>query len=57
MVCLRTSDPDTVTKYEDLLTSDIPSQKLSIELSLTKTQKRAIIEGLLSNNFELPTKP
>lgn len=57
MVCLRTSEPNTVTKYEDLLTSDIPSQKLSIESSLTKTQKRAIIEGLLSNNFELPTKP
>lgn len=57
MVSLKASESNTVTKYEELLTTEIPAQKLSIESSLTKTQKRAIIDGLLNNDFELQTKP
>lgn len=57
MVCLKTCEANTVKKYEELLTTEIPEQKLSIEKSLTKTQKRAIIVGLLNNDFELQTKP
>lgn len=57
MVCLKTSENNTVRKYEKLLTSEIPDQRLSIEASLTQKQKRAIIDGLLNNDFELQTKP
>lgn len=57
MVCLKTSENNTVRKYEELLTTEIPDQRLSIEASLTQRQKRAIIDGLLNNDFELQTKP
>ena len=57
MVCLKTSESTTVKKYEELLTKEIPTQKLSLEASLTEAQKRAIIVGLVNNDFELSTKP
>ena len=56
MVCLSDSAADTTKKYEDLLTNDIPNQKLSIESSLTLSQKQAIITGLVNNDFEMTSK-
>lgn len=56
MVCLKTSESSTIEKYEELLTKEIPTQKLSLEASLTEAQKRAIIVGLVNNDFELTTK-
>lgn len=57
MVCLKTSESNTVEKYEKLLTKEIPTQKLSLEASLTDKQKKSIIVGLVNNDFELSTKP
>lgn len=56
MVCLPTSDDSTIDRYEELLTKEIPDQKLSIESSLTRPQKEAIITGLVNNDFEMRTK-
>ena len=56
MVCLEDSDEKTIDKYQDLLTNEIPDQKLSIENSLTRSQKEAIITGLVNNDFEMKTK-
>lgn len=56
MVCLPTSDNSTINRYEELLTNEIPTQKLSIESSLTRSQKKAIITGLVNNDFEMQTK-
>lgn len=56
MVCLKTSESNTVEKYEKLLTKEIPTQKLSLKASLTDEQKKSIIVGLVNNDFELSTK-
>lgn len=56
MVCLANSDDKTVDNYQKLLTNDIPNQKLSIDASLTLPQKKAIITGLVNNDFEMKTK-
>jgi replicative superfamily II helicase len=56
MVCLSDSSKATIDKYEDLLTNEIPNQTLSIESFLTNSQKRAIIDGLLNNDFEMTSK-
>lgn len=56
MVCLEHSDSDTILKYQDLLVNDIPDQKLSIDSSLTINQKKAIIIGLVDNDYEMSAK-
>lgn len=56
MVCLSNSNENTINKYEDLLIHEIPNQTLSIDSSITTTQKKAIISGLINNDFELSTK-
>lgn len=56
MVCLQNSDKSTIDKYESLLTKEIEPQKLSIDHSLTRPQKEAIIAGLVNNDFEMRTK-
>lgn len=56
MVCLTDSSNETIDKYEDLLVNEIPNQSLSIESFLTNSQKIAIIEGLINNDFEMSSK-
>lgn len=56
MVCLSNSDEQTIEKYADLLKNEIPNQSLSIESTLTPSQKKAIIHGLVNNDFEMTTK-
>lgn len=56
MVCLSGSDKKTIEKYADLLENDIPNQSLSIEETITKNQKEAIIQGLVNNDFEMKSK-
>lgn len=53
MVCMPDSKEETVDKYEDLLVNDIPKQSLSVESSLTIGNKKAIIQGLVNNDFEM----
>ncbi len=57
MVCLPHADHKTPEKYEKLLTEDISDQHLSIEKGLSTSQKKAIITSLVSNDFEMRTKP
>lgn len=56
MVCLPNSDLKTIDRYADLLINDIPDQSLSIESTLKTHQKKAIIKGLLNNDFEMSSK-
>jgi len=56
MVCLPNSDVKTIDRYADLLINDIPDQSLSIESTLKTHQKKAIIKGLLNNDFEMSSK-
>lgn len=56
MVCMSNSDEKTIQKYAELLVNDIPKQSLSIESTLNRAQKTAIIRGLVNNDFEMSTK-
>ena len=45
-----------VDKYEDLLTADIKSQKLSIEDGITSTEKKLIVETLIKGETSFEKK-
>lgn len=44
---------EDLQKFEDLLTNDVPPQKLSIESELNSNQKKLIVDTLLSGNIEI----
>lgn len=56
MVCLKEAEEATLERYQELLTKEIPPQKVSIEKALTGPQKKAIIKGLVDGDFEMTTK-
>lgn len=57
MVCLKNSEASTLKKYDELLTKDIKEQKVSIQIALKESQKKAIIDGLVHNDFEMRNRP
>ncbi|HKM03900.1 MAG TPA: hypothetical protein VJZ04_04800 [Lachnospiraceae bacterium] len=56
MINLNKEDK-VINKYEKLLQDGILNQQLSIENSLTSTQKKVIIESLKTADFEMKDKP
>lgn len=44
-------------KFEELLKKEAPEQKLSVDLGLTRPQKRTVIESLLKGQVEIPRHP
>lgn len=54
---VRTSEKTSPEKYIELLQKEVPKQKLSIASELTQSQKKKIIETLLSGNIELLKYP
>jgi hypothetical protein len=55
VVRLKSQDNDSdLQKYEELLSSDVPPQKLSIETELNSNQKQLIVDTLCSGEVEIP---
>lgn len=54
---IKNDNDDELKKFEGLLKSDIPPQKLSIETELTHNQKQFICDTLLDGNIEIQGYP
>jgi replicative superfamily II helicase len=54
---VRLADTVKIKDFVDLITKEIPEQKLSITSGLTKPQKKKIVECLLEGNIELIKYP
>jgi len=54
---VRLEDRIKIEKFKDLLTQDVPEQKLSIVSELTNPQKEKIVECLQSGSIELLKHP
>lgn len=54
---VRLADNIKVEKFEDLLTKEIPEQKLSLVSELSKAQKKLVVNCLLEGNIELLKHP
>jgi len=54
---VRPDDKVVVEKYTELLSKEVPEQRLSVISELTKTQKQKIIESLRAGNIELLKHP
>ena len=54
---VRIDDRIKTEKFKDLLTQEIPTQKLSIVSELTLDKKKMIVESLQNSNVELSKQP
>ena len=54
---VRPDDKVMIEKYTELLSKEVPEQRLSVISELTKTQKQKIIESLRAGNIELLKYP
>lgn len=54
---VRLSDSLKADKFKELLSNDVPDQKLSLVSELNKNQKKYIVQALLEGNIELLRYP
>lgn len=46
-----------IEKYKELLKKEVPTQKLSVETTLTKNQKKTVVNSLINGDFEMNSRP
>lgn len=54
---VRLQSGDKKTEFEELLTNEIPEQKLSVVTELSRNQKKKIVESLMNGSVEFLTYP